>query len=282
MWGVRITVDGIGVVSLVPSVTFVEVSKVAAALAQQVAQHVAPAWGLDPLAVHSYPGLADVPQKYGVLMVMSDIASAYFGYHKTSDGRPVAYIRPGATWSLFASHEAVEMAIDSLGTEFREGPSPVADQGTVRFLVEACDPVQNFSYELGGQTVSDFCLPAYYSPTTPPGTPLSHVGKIDKPFVVAPGGYITWEYQNDFWQLDRFGANPNIKNQGPQNPVAGAYRAAIDTIHPDVAKLSKRGRHPLTRPIVFEARRRREANASYAVRFRHEVDAFQRNFRRTR
>jgi len=272
----HMTLAGIGIISRVQSVTLAQVSRVAAALAQQVTQHVCPAWELPAPVVQAYPSLGDVPQAFGVLFLMADIADAFFGFHRTVDGRPVAFVRNGETWSLYASHEAVEMTIDPVGTMFLPGPSPVAGQGEVEFLVEACDPVQDTPYHLGGQVVSDFCLPAFYTPNPTAGAPLTHSASLVAPFSVGRDSYITWRFQGDFWQLDRFGANPNAQNLGLQNPVAGSYRAALDRLRPETSKLSRSGHRRPVKRLLAQAKDESVRHTSYADHCWRELHAFQK------
>ena len=274
--------QGMGVVSRVSNVGLSALTKVTAALARQVLEQVCPAWGLPAPVVHAYPTAADVPDEHAVLLLMPDTADGYFGFHKLHNGRPVAYVRYGDTWPLHASHELIEMLVDPEGTMFVPGPSPVPSQGVVEFLVEACDPVQDFGYPLNGQVVADFCLPAYYSVATQPGTALSFKGNVASPFAVERKGYITWRHQGDFWQLDRFGPNPRILNQGPQNPVTGSYRAAIDAARPDPTSLSQCGRSRSFRPVLAEAKKESARQAAGAAQFREEVQRFRRARRRRR
>ncbi len=273
---------GIGVVSRVSTVTLAQVTRVAAALAQPLNQQVCPAWTPSPIVVQAYPSLADVPQPFGVLLLMADIANGFFGFHRTLDGRSVAFVRNGETWSLHASHEAIEMAVDPTGTAFLPGPSSVAGQGTVDFLVEACDPVQDTAYQLAGQVVSDFCVPAFYETTAPPGVPLTHSGGLAAPFSVGASGYITWRFAGDFWQLDRFGAGPNTQNLGPLNPVAGSFRAAVDVRRPETSRLSRSGHRGPIKRLLSQARQESGRHASYANRFWREVQGFRNERRRRR
>src|SRR5262245_48869569 len=83
--GAVMSLPGIGLVSRVSTVPLAKVTKVAAAIASQVTHQVCPAWNLPPVVVHAFPTLADVPESFGVLLLMPQVASAFFGFHKTSD-----------------------------------------------------------------------------------------------------------------------------------------------------------------------------------------------------
>src|SRR5207249_1178530 len=53
---------------------------------------------------------------------------------------------------------------------------------------EACDPVESYSYEISGQTVSDFVTPYYFTDNSL-GHPLDYMGRLSKTFEIASGGY---------------------------------------------------------------------------------------------
>ena len=46
----------------------------------------------------------------------------------------------------------------------------------VSYLLEVCDPCEATSYSVGGQTLSDFLLPAWYRTTPSPALAYSQVG----------------------------------------------------------------------------------------------------------
>jgi hypothetical protein len=116
------------------------------------------------------------------------------GVHNARDGQPMAFIRHTASWSLTASHEMVEMAIDPWGKRVTPGRSPIHEQGQVQFLVEACDPCQSpeFAYTIDGVLVSDFVTPRFYDPAQTVGARYSFTGHVKGPRKILPGGYVSW------------------------------------------------------------------------------------------
>lgn len=125
------------------------------------------------------------------IMDRSDVAAA----HGTENGRPYAAI-VGVT-SLDASHELLELLanpyIDIPGFERTlSGPSPVPQQGIVRFRVEPVDPVDGDGYELAGMLVSNFCLPQFYTSRAGerPFDFLDHLARPREP--LGPNSVLEW------------------------------------------------------------------------------------------
>jgi hypothetical protein len=168
-------VNHVALVSEVDGLDLGEVMKVAAALQRQVTIDAAPIWNLSA-TVAAFRTLKDVPLGYWPIIVRQDIAQpGAAGVHEDQGGQPFALVEYGPTWSLTASHELLEMLVDPSGNRVEAGPSPRADQGTVEFLVEVCDPCEaaNFAYLINGVLVSDFYTPSYLDAERVPGVRYS-------------------------------------------------------------------------------------------------------------
>jgi hypothetical protein len=107
-------------------------------------------------------------------------------------------------WSLTASHEALEMIVDSFGNRLWVAPSIKNDQGLVEYLVEVCDPSEavGCSYLINGIVVSDFYLPTFFDPVPGKHVRYSFTDAISAPLEVLQGGYLSWRdpATNHWWQ----------------------------------------------------------------------------------
>jgi hypothetical protein len=101
-----------------------------------------------------------------------------------------------ASLAEVCSHEMLEAAVD---------PTPMkaprtaanADQGRI-YIVEVGDPVQECGYDINGQTVADFALPAWFGiQQSQAPDQMSFRSSVAKPFQIAPGGYISWAPENE-------------------------------------------------------------------------------------
>jgi hypothetical protein len=182
-----------------------EMSHVAAALQKQASRDLAPLW-LISATVDVFPSLRNVPAGYWPVVIVDDVKGAA-GYHQDRFGHPYALVEYSRSWSLTASHEALEMLCDPWGRRTAAGRSPKPDQGQVEFLVEACDPCEaaRYAYTINGVLVSDFITPEFYDPRQTHGARYSFTGAITRPREVLPGGYISWwePRSNHVWQLLR-------------------------------------------------------------------------------
>jgi hypothetical protein len=179
-----------------------DLSHVAAALQKQAIRDLAPIWSISA-TVDVFPSLRSVPAGYWPVVIVDDVKDAA-GYHQDSHGQPYALVEYSASWSLTASHEALEMLCDPWGRRTVAGRSPKADQGQVEFLVEACDPCEasSYAYTINGVLVSDFITPYYYDPRRTVGARYSFTGAVRQPRHILPGGYVSWwdPQSNHVWQ----------------------------------------------------------------------------------
>lgn len=210
-----------------------ELTKVAAALQKQVTRDFGPLWRVEA-DVSAFQSLDEIPLDYWPVIVMDDIGDpSAEGFHTDQQGQPYSLVRFSDTWTLTASHEALEMLADPFGRRLIAGKSPVAGQGRVKFLVEVCDPCEatNFDYTVNGIPVSDFYTPHYFDPVAASGVRYSLRGSIKEPRQVLKGGYLSWydHTSRSWWQRTWFGgSHPSDKELGALKIADGNIRAAID------------------------------------------------------
>jgi hypothetical protein len=178
--------------------------RVAAALNIQAVRDLSPIWKVDAI-VSPFLDLNDVPAGYDTIIVLPKDSGfrGPLGFHIFDGPTAVAVVQEADDWSLFASHELMEMLCDRTGDRKTTGLSLKDGQGRVDYLVEVCDPCQHSTYTIDGVLVSDFVTPGYYQ--DPPGHNglYSFTGRITAPRQVLDGGYVTWATQapnQEIWQ----------------------------------------------------------------------------------
>lgn len=114
------------------------------------------------------------------------------------------------TWTITLSHEALELVGDPSANLLVQGPHP-SERRQVFHWFEMCDAVQDESYEIDGEQVSNFVLPLYFTPKTERGSRndflgTSTNGKSLKSFGANPGGYVGFfdpkKRKDDTWEAD--------------------------------------------------------------------------------
>lgn len=242
-----------------------QLTRVAAALQKQATRDFGPIWDVNA-TVDAFDRLEDVPVGYWPLIVVDDVPDAA-GYHTDENGQPFSLIEFGASWSLTASHEMLEMCADPFGNRLVAGKSPHPDQGMVEFLVEVSDPseAEEFGYTINGMLVSDFFTPRFYDPVSVEGARYSFGGHIKKPRQVLRGGYISWRepVSDEWWQQTWFEGNePTFRSLGSLTG-SGSLRAAIDAKTKTVSRLASSGpaSKPYTAAKALTARAKESTNA---------------------
>jgi hypothetical protein len=216
-----------------------DVARVAAALSRQATRDFAPVWNMEGASVDPFPTLEDVPVGYWPMIVQPDVQDAA-GVHLDKDGQPFALIEMSDSWSLTASHEALEMLADPWGNRLIPGRSIKPGQGRVTFLVEVCDPSEaaEFAYTVNDILVSDFYTPRFFDPTATAGTRYSFTGAIKKPRTILRGGYISWQdpVSDHWWQQVWFAQGKQFRDLGVFDASAASIRSWIDaqTEHPGI------------------------------------------------
>jgi hypothetical protein len=183
------------------------VMEVGAALQRQLTRDVAPIWEINA-TLDVFAALEHVPPGYWPILVGDEFPGVEaVGMHLDRDGQPFALVELSPSWSLTASHEAIEMVIDPWGNRTVPGGSPMAGQGLVDILVEVCDPPggAQWAYTVNGYLVSDFVTPNYYDPVGAPGVRYSFTGALKGPREILEGGYLSWRHPatREWWQADR-------------------------------------------------------------------------------
>jgi hypothetical protein len=174
----------------------IPVTAIAAACQKQLVTHYATGWRrmastvrvvTDPKSL--VPGTCPV-----VLLDNADQAGA-LGYHDvTPAGLPYSkifvktimenggtYIHGPDSLSVTISHEILETVEDPYAWWWSDAPDGR------QYALELCDPVEADCYDIGGVSVSNFVLPAYFSSAA---GPYDYLKKLAKPFTMTAGGYL--------------------------------------------------------------------------------------------
>jgi hypothetical protein len=213
--------------------SFSELSKASAAISKQVARDFGPIWGVNA-TIDAFPSLDDVPPGYWPVTIQADIGNpTAAGFHTDKNGNPFSLVQFSPSWSLTASHEALEMLADPFGNRVVSSLSPWDNKSRVEILVEVCDPSEDsqFSYTIDGVAVSDFYTPLYLDPVTSPGVRYGYTKALTKTREVLKGGYISFhDLSNDHWmQITFFDAKPKLEDLGILNAKVGdSIRSQID------------------------------------------------------
>lgn len=178
-------------------VTDSQVQHVMDALHVQLERDWKPIWGTTAeLQLHT--PYAPMPDS-AWLIILEDANDYYgaLGYHEQdAKGRPVGKVfvgdsdSYGYTWSNTFSHELLEMMADPYVSlcVFEENWYG----GGRLWSYEVCDACEHeaYSYMIGDVLVSDFVYPWWFNKRQSM-TKYDHMGKIQKPFEILPGGYMT-------------------------------------------------------------------------------------------
>src|SRR6185503_15042473 len=135
----------VGLVSKTSKIKFAELAKVAAALQKQATRDLGPIW--DVMAtVDPFELIEDVPVGYWPIIIKDDIHSDVDGYHEDERHQPFALVQYADDWALTSSHEILEMLVDPYGYRMQPSDSLKPEQGRVQYLIEVCDPSEDFKY----------------------------------------------------------------------------------------------------------------------------------------
>src|SRR5262249_6111982 len=136
----------IGLVSITSEVNLATLAQVAAALQKQVSRDFGPVWEIEA-TVDAFDKLEDVPVGYWHVLLEDELPSGAAGLHKRDDNKqPFALVALTTNWSVFMSHEVLEMLADPQGNLTRVGNSLKPKQGRVQYLLEVCDPCQSSQF----------------------------------------------------------------------------------------------------------------------------------------
>lgn len=254
------SVPTIGLLANGDSVSFADLVDLARVLQKQVNDDLFRLWGLRA-TVTAFRDTASFTYGAWPIIFVSSLANNLQGYHLLSNNIPSAFVLTDAQMSVFASHECLEMIVDSTGRSRTKGPNPTQDGTEVEFLLEVCDPCVAYenAYPIDGNWVSDFVSPAYYS-AEPGATEFSSAGRVAQPAQVLPEGYLTWYAPTEQqWYQRTSDARGNIADAAVQIPDIESLpaRAAVDRY------MRSRTRPRRRRPQVRKAQRQHAANLTY-------------------
>jgi len=257
-----------------------EILRVGSALQKQVTRDFSPIWDIHA-TVDGFASLEAVPLGYWPVIVVAEVQGAA-GFHSDNNGQPFALVEAGASWSLTASHEVLEMLGDPSGDRLVAGPSPMPGQGRVEFLVEVCDPSEDdaFAYTVNDVLVSDFYTPHFFDPTKEDGVQYSFTGKITEPRQVLRGGYLSWhDPVTDHWfQETFFRAEPEFKDLGVLARQNGSLREMIDARTPETKRLSTlAATNSRLANAITAAGSSSEASAARAQSLRAQIERLQQS-----
>jgi hypothetical protein len=187
------------------------------ALAAQIHNDYAPLWGTDARLTYVPLGSAPPPGKWWLMLMDNSDEAGALGYHDLNpSGLPQGKVfartdeRYGNDVGVTASHEILEMLGDpyiNLTVMVNQGNTMLA------YAYENCDACEadQFAYEVLGEKVSDFVLPAYFDPSPVEGRQLDFRNQITSPFEILAGGYLSqWTVTGGWQQL-----------HGSQRAIAG-------------------------------------------------------------
>jgi hypothetical protein len=173
------------------------------------------------------------------------------------------------------------MLADPFGNRLHAADSIKADQGTVEYLVEVCDPSEavEFTYRINGVVVSDFYRPSFFDPVSNGRVPYSFTGGITKPLEVLKGGYLSWRDPSTkhWWQQRWFDtAAPTFHDLGVFTGTQSPRRwldQQITEARPDAVTGAEAGSddHDLLVAAYALAVREGEGSSAHADRLRAEI-----------
>lgn len=224
------------------SIPMPELSRIAAAISQQLAGDVNRFWGVSGI-VTAFDDARHAPGGSWQILIVPD-AHGRGGMHSVPahcDEPVIAVVQyqPDTMWSLAASHEAIEMLLDPLGASFRPGPDPRGSAKAVNFLLEVCDPCQSFgcAYALDGVWLSDFVLPSFYQ-SGGGAAPYTLKNNVLSPLSVTADGVLSWQESDtgDWYQLNAAGFKGPVPTSAVTQALVGMnMRGAFDRRESDYA-----------------------------------------------
>lgn len=183
------------------------------ALQKFVTDHVVSVWGTPARLVRT-----NGFRKGAWGFVFLDVADAdnALAYHDlTPDGFPLSkvfvqtIVEAGASLTVAASHELVEMLVDPAINLLSLGPDPKA-----AYAYESADPVEadELAFKVDGFDMTDFVFPSYFEGFRKPNsTRFDHEGKVTRPFQILKGGYQIVFKGGKWTQLEMTGSASKLK-----------------------------------------------------------------------
>jgi hypothetical protein len=251
-----------------------ELACVAAALQTQVTRDFAPEWGA--AAIIAAVPFEAIPAGYCPVIVQDTLESeGSAGLHRTqSDEAPYILVPYGPSWSLAASHLVLQMLANPTGAARRPGPSALAGQGTVEYLVDVCAPCQDITaaYAIDGVVVSDFCTRRFFGGPAAPAAAASFTGAVREPFRPAAKGQVTWLADDGLlYQAHADGTGRSRVHGGfsAANRGSLSLRELIDLLTPQ--RLQALANAPRTDALADAQQDARRVRVANLARYREDI-----------
>ena len=250
----------VALVSDTQSVSFSDVSAVAAALQKQATRDFGPLWGVHA-TVDAFDKLESVPVDYWPVIIEDNINEpGAAGYHTDDHGQPLALVQVDDSWPLTVSHETLEMLADPFGNRTLAGSPPPQAHGKIEhlkrvlYLVEACDPCEadQYAYRVNGQTISDFITPHYYDPNGGSGVRYSFRNHVKEPHTVLEGGYVSFgdPVTDEWYQIVVQNGKVQVRDLGKIQTNGKSLRETIDAA---VRHVRKEEHYRTKKPLAAKA-----------------------------
>jgi len=189
---------GIAVVSQSAELTMAYALTMVDAVAQQVIEDFAPAWGLIPCVPALFARIQDVPPGVPTILMLDagDVPGAAGWHTEDANGRISGVVVVGgllaAGWTLFDGAQSIQACLSHEVLEASKNPFvnfwvDMPDGGQDAF--EMCDRVQGCVYSKGSGSLSNFLTRHAFNDSPPDGAKFDHMEVLSAPFEIAPGGY---------------------------------------------------------------------------------------------
>lgn len=178
-------------------------ASITAATQTQITRDFAPAWGISATLTATTKDNGDIP--IHVVDTDADAPPDALAWH-TVDNRNRPYgiipmkviLADGADAGPTIGHEVLELMADPLCNKTSIGPRPNSKVGHAWWSFEDCDPVENDSYAIGSEQVTNFVLPSWFQAGSK--GPWDHMGKLHAPFTLTSGGYAQYTLNGRSWK----------------------------------------------------------------------------------
>lgn len=198
------------------------------AINKQLKNHFGPAWDIDAKCIVGNNAV-------DALMYIDDKSPQddALGYHDydAKKGIPDGYVfldlvqDLGESWTVTLSHEILEITLNRFCRFYVFGVNPKNRRRQAIIWLEACDPVQDQTYEIDGVAVSDFVYPWYFT-VEHEGHGQANNHLSEKPvtsFSVTAGGYVGF-YDLERKQEDTYFADKRAEQRHLIKERAGRFR----------------------------------------------------------
>jgi hypothetical protein len=168
------------------------VQAIVPALQTQIDRDFYPVWNLRADVSFVPPGQMIPGGACQAILVDTSPDVGALGFHDTTDdGWPIAYVavgdclRDGLSWPVTVSHEILEMICDPEITK-----TVIVNGEEFAFEVADSPEDDSYAYPVLGHHVTAFVFPSWFDPNGQAPYSYPPIPEINKPFALAPGGYI--------------------------------------------------------------------------------------------